>query len=362
MLMIVVNNPGNWRYRYAPLAHCAWDGCTPTDLVFPTFLFCVGVAMAFSLARFEGLTKAALGKIGRRTGLLFLVGLALNAFPFFPVWDKSLGFWENYGPFLHNIRIFGILQRIALCYGLGSILALWLRKPGRIGAAAIILGTVYTAILLIFGEKGAQFTLEGNISAKVDLALVGDSHCYHGYGIAFDPEGPLGVMTGTCTALIGYLIGMMIRRSGEAFELSGRTGLDNSPQAVSAKTFCLGIASLSAGEILSIWIPVNKPLWSVSYVLFAAGWAMLVLGLLIYLVDAKGHSRIFEPARAMGSNALVLFVLSGLLGNTLWRILKWSPAAICNSNFTSLLYSLCYLLVLSVIGWTLYKKKIYIRL
>ena len=157
-LMIVVNNPGNWGAVFPPLLHSQWNGCTPTDLVYPTFLFCVGMAMAFSLAKFGSLSGKSVRKILRRSALIFLLGLFLNAFPRFD--------------FAH-LRIFGVLQRIACCYLLGAILVLSLRKPSRLAIAAGALLAVYTAILLIFGDKGAQLTLEGNFSTKVDVALFG---------------------------------------------------------------------------------------------------------------------------------------------------------------------------------------------
>ena len=336
MLMILVNHPGSWSHIYAPLRHSAWDGLTPTDLVFPFFLFCTGVSMAFALSRYESLDAGALKKIFKRTALLFLTGLALNA--------CSCGFR------LSGLRVFGVLQRIALCYCLGAVLALTLKKTWRICAAAVVLGVLYTAALLAWGEAGAQFTLEGNVSGRLDIALVGEAHVYHGYGIPFDPEGLLGCLTGTCTVLLGYLIGQTVREGkGGAY----RTAL----RILISAAVCIALSA-----ILSIWIPVNKPLWSVSYVLCSGGLAMAVLSALIAVVDGLGAVRPFEPARWYGCNPLELYVLAELISICNGRFgIWWSSDAACTTNFLSLCYAVAVVLLLAVPARILYKKRIFIK-
>ena len=352
-LMIVVNNPGSWSKTYPMLSHAKWDGCTPSDLVFPFFLFCVGVSMAFALARYGSLDAGALKKIFRRGCLLYLVGLLLTAFPFYPAEkDPSLSFWQNWVNWLGNLRLVGVLPRIAMCYVTASVLALWLRSFKKIVCAIGVLCALHVGILLLFAGPEGAFTLEGNFASKMDVAVFGESHIYHGYGVPFDPEGLLGVLTGTCTVLVGYLIGQSVRKD-----------ISCAAVTVSAKTFVISAGLLLGGLILSIWIPINKPLWSVSYVFYAAGWASFVLALLIYLIDYKGWEKPFFPFKALGMNALALFVLSGLLMKIIWRYIGWDyPAIFGTTEFLSLVYALMYLSVHLVIAVILYKNKIFIKL
>ena len=201
--MILVNCPGSWSYVYAPLRHAEWDGWTPTDLVFPFFLFIVGVAMWFSFKRYDHQLTASTGmKIVRRTLLIFLVGLLLNIFP-----DKLTDF--------ENWRIFGVLQRIALAFGGAAFLALIFKKQIPILLATIVLLLGYWGLLVGFGD----LTLEGNLVRQLDLTLVGDNHLYHGYRnaagerVAFDPEGFFSTLPSIATVLLGYLTGQMIGNS-----------------------------------------------------------------------------------------------------------------------------------------------------
>ena len=353
-LMIVVNNPGSWSKMYPMLSHAKWNGCTPCDLVFPFFLFCVGVSMAFALARYESLDGSALKKIFRRGGLLYLVGLLLTAFPFYPAnMDPSLTFWQNWVEWLGGLRLVGVLPRIAMCYVVASVLALWLRSFKKIACAVGVLCALHVGVLLLFAGPEGAFTLEGNFAAKMDLAIFGESHIYHGYGIPFDPEGLLGVLTGSCTVLVGYLIGQMIRKETS----------EGAAVAVSARTFVISAGLLLGGLILSIWVPLNKPLWSVSYVFYTAGWASFVLALLIYLIDHKGWEKPFFPFKALGMNALALFVLSGLLMKIIWRYTDWDYTAIFGgTEFLSLVFALLYLSLHLVIAVLMYKKKIFIKL
>jgi len=332
--MIIVNNQGNWGQRYPMLIHAQWDGCTPTDLVFPFFLFCVGMAMAFSLSKFTSFNAGAIWKIVRRGVLIFLLGLFLNSFPF-----NDLG----------NIRYFGVLQRIACCYVFGSLLVFLLKAPSRIWGAIWILLAVYTAVLLIFGEEGAQFTLEGNISGKIDVMLLGSNHVYYEDGIAFDPEGPLGILSATCTVLLGWLAGHMIK-------------CDSNKEATSmaCKVLIWGLAGLLTGEILSIWIPINKALWSASYVFHCAGWSMIVLGVIMYLTEVKGMEKFFKPAIIFGTNALVAFFISGIIGRILWMT-GWQIGTYIANPFQSLVYSLLIMLLIWCINYLLYRKKVFIK-
>lgn len=361
--MIIVNNPGSWGHVFAPLKHAAWNGCTPTDLVFPFFLFCVGVAMAFSFAKYEdGLNKKSVGKLLKRGVLIFLVGLGLNAFPFYPTsLNPEMTFGENYLYWLQHLRIFGVLQRIALCYMLGGIIALWLKGPKKIGIALVALLAIHWIVLWAFGGEGWS-TLEGNISGAIDIAIVGENHVYHGFGIPFDPEGLLGVISGSGTVLLGYLIGHLIRHTESKIEAD-------------AKLYTIGLICLAIGCVLSIWLPINKALWSGSYVFYAGGWAILMLAFFIYFIDIRGKEKAFIPFKALGMNPLFIFVMAGVLTKLLSRVIKWGDTNVLNwfyrnccvsifgnNEYASLMYAVVYVCIFLAMAMWLYKKKIFIKL
>lgn len=358
--MCIVNNPGTWAHIFPPLKHAGWDGCTPTDLVYPFFIFCMGCAMAFSFSKYEKTTAKAYLKVLKRGALIFLVGFALNLYPFFPtsLHDETWSFGQNYLYWLQHKRIFGVLQRIGMAYVIAGCLALWLKKPGKILAAIATLCVTYTGILLIFGREPGAFSLEGNVSMRIDTWLVGGNHCYHGYnGTDFDPEGVLGSMTAACSCLLGYLIGSMIHSSQK-----NMPAVNCSPDRVVNRTFVYGCLSLILGVVLSIWIPINKPLWSVSYVFYAGGWAMLALAFLAYLLDVKGYEKPFVPFKAMGMNALMAFVFSGVIAKS-YGFFGFAPSRYFGANeYASLLWALIFVTIIFTLLWILYKKKIVIKL
>lgn len=358
--MCIVNNPGTWAHIFPPLKHAGWDGCTPTDLVYPFFIFCMGCAMAFSFSKYEKTTAKAYLKVLKRGALIFLVGFALNLYPFFPtsLHDETWSFGQNYLYWLQHKRIFGVLQRIGMAYAIAGCLALWLKKPKKILAAIATLCVTYTGILLIFGREPGAFSLEGNVSMRIDTWLVGGNHCYHGYnGTDFDPEGVLGSMTAACSCLLGYLIGSMIHASQKSMSAT-----NCSPDRVVNRTFVYGCLSLILGVILSIWVPINKPLWSVSYVFYAGGWAMLALAFLAYLLDVKGYEKPFVPFKAMGMNALMAFVFSGVIAKS-YGFFGFAPGHYFGANeYTSLLWAFIFVTIIFTLLWILYKKKIVIKL
>ena len=366
-LMIIVNNPGSWSRIFPFLRHAAWDGCTPCDLVFPFFLFCVGTSMAFALASYTSITLPAVRKVLKRGVLLYLVGLGLTAFPFYPSrLNPDMTFWQNWMEWLRNLRLMGVLARIAMCYTLGSILVLWLQKPKKICGAIVLLPVIYMAGMVLFAGPEGIFSLEGNFARKVDLVIFGENHIYHGYGIPFDPEGIWGALTGTCTVLLGYLIGLMIRSSSSSegqYELHGSLIESKSGADLSARIFCLSALSLLLGMILSIWMPISKPLWSVSYVFYTAGWAMFVLAFLIYVIDVKGYEKVFYPFKALGMNALAIFVISGLVMKIIWRYTDWDYTRVFGTDeYMSLLFAVIYLIPHLLVAIFLYRKKIFIKL
>lgn len=384
--MILVNNPGSWGHIFPPLKHAAWAGCTPTDLVFPFFLFVVGAAMAFSFAKYnESLTAESIKKLVRRGLLIFLVGLGLNAFPFYPYNpDAQLGFWGNFAAHFENLRIFGVLQRIAICYMIGGFIALWLRKPGKIAGAMACLMGLHWLILWLIGDpsaalvNGAQgiFSLQGQGAGNIDIALLGEQHVYKGFGQPFDPEGLLGALSGACTVLLGFLIGNRIRTS------------ENKTETV-ARLYTIGLCCLAGGIIWSIAMPIIKALWTGSYVLYAGGWSIIMLAFFIYFIDIKGKERFFMPFKAMGMNPLFAFVMAALFAKILGRVITWTSAVtlpdgtitektwsvlswfytnVCvaltgaNNNVSSLLFALVYVAVFTGMAIWLYKKKIVIKL
>ncbi|MCI1778735.1 MAG: heparan-alpha-glucosaminide N-acetyltransferase domain-containing protein [Bacteroidales bacterium] len=384
--MIMVNNPGSWTHIFSPLEHSKWVGCTPTDLVFPFFLFIVGAAMAFSFAKYnESLSKASVKKVIKRSIIIFLVGLGLNAFPFFPIHQEaSMTFGQNYMYYLHHIRIFGVLQRIAMCYLVGGLFALWLRKPKKIIPAMAILMGLQWLILYLIGDHNAPmangaagaFSLAGQGSGAIDISLVGANHVYHGFGVAFDPEGLLGTLSGSCTLLLGFLLGNMIRTTENKMELV-------------AKVYTTGLLCLAAGVVWGSFYPVIKALWTGSYVLYAGGWSTIMLAFFIYLIDIKGKTKAFTPFRAMGMNPLFAFVMSGVLVRLLGGVVKWTSSVtmpdgtirtktwsalswfyqnICvpiigtDNKVSSLLYAVLFIGLFLLMAMWLYKKKIVIKI
>ena len=349
-MMIMVNNPGSWSHVYPILRHASWSGCTPCDLVFPFFLFCVGVSMTFALAKYPGITAPAVKKVFKRGFLLYITGFLLAAYPFFPADSHpDMTAWHNWLEWAGNLRLMGVLQRISLCYILASVLVLWLRAPKKLAIAAGALCALHLALLLIFAGLEGAFSLEGNFARKVDLVLLGEQHMYDGYGLPFDPEGILGTLTGAATVLLGYMMGLVVK--------------SDAPVNASAKVFSISAGLLLGGLALSLAVPINKPLWTVSYVLYTAGWASFVLALLIYLVDVRGWDKPFFPFKALGMNALAVFVLSGLIMKTLWRFTDWDYTLVFGqTEFMSFLFSFMYMLVNLGAAVVLYCRKIFIKL
>lgn len=384
--MILVNNPGTWGKIYPPLRHAAWAGCTPTDLVFPFFLFVVGAAMAFSFAKYnEGLNGASVKKLIKRGILIFLVGLGLNAFPFYPTNpNPDLTFWQNLGHYWQHVRIIGVLQRIAMCYILGGLVALWLKSTKKIIISMGVLMGLHWLILFLIGDHSAplvngaagSFSLAGQNADLIDLAIFGENHIYKGFGIPFDPEGLLGALSGACTVLLGYLIGNKIRNTESKID-------------VVAQLYTIGMLCLAGGLVWSLSYPIIKALWTGSYVLYAGGWSILLLAFFIYLIDVKGKEKIFTPFKALGMNPLFAFVMAGLFAKILgrmirwtsevvladgtvqektWSVLSWFYNNVCvplvgqSNELSSLIYALVYVAVFTGMAMFLYKKKIIIKL
>jgi predicted acyltransferase len=361
--MILVNNNADER-AYWPLKHAAWNGFTPTDLVFPTFLFLVGISTVFStesrLAR--GATKISLFlHVIRRTILLFLLGLLVNSFPFFH---------------LHTMRFYGVLPRIAICYFF--VASLYLVSSGWRDKVVLLFSALIGYWLLMrfvpvpgYGMPGRDVPLldhDGNLVAWLDRQIFSASHLYER---TRDPEGLLSTIPALGTALIGMLTGLWLR--------TGRALVEKARGIAIA-----GVSGVLSGGIWNIWFPLNKKLWTSSFVLFAAGFSLLLLALCIWIVDIRGarennvnpakHSRRFMPFLVFGMNAIGAYVLSELLPGILGNIhvgpgvnvFQWYYFGILhlipNPAFASLLYSLSYVALCWIVMYVLYRKRIFLKI
>ncbi|MGM9869644.1 MAG: hypothetical protein ACI30R_08485 [Sodaliphilus sp.] len=299
--MLLVNNPGSWGKLYAPLGHAEWIGLTPTDLVFPFFVFCMGVAMFFSLKKFNyTLTKTLAVKMVRRTVLLFLIGWAVQWFS-----HLMYGMFRDGKPFLEaannldSIRYLGVFQRLALVYFFGTLCAVLF----KFRVLPWVIGGILTVYALILGlGHGYDFSTD-NIIAVIDNAVLGPNHMYHegynGMSVAFDPEGILSTLPCVAHVLIGFMAGGIIMK------------LKDNYQRVSA-LLLTGFSFILVGWLLSYGIPCGKKMWSSTFVLITTGLAMSVLALLIYVIDMKGKNKWCAFFHAFGVNPLSLYVLGSL--------------------------------------------------
>ncbi len=349
--MITVNTPGSWAHIFSPLEHSKWHGCTPTDLVFPFFLFVVGVSMFFSFSKYNNsLNKESLLKIGKRTLLIFAIGLFLNSFP---QWMTDYS----------KLRIVGVLQRIALAYGIGSLIVLATQRKYLpfVGASILLL---YWGILYFMGGTD-PYSLAGNAAIPFDKAILGENHLYKGFGIPFDPEGLLSTIPAIVTVILGYLAGGIIKQTEKV----------RVPRILSI----YGIIGVAAGFLWGMLFPINKPLWTSSYVLYSAGWALLVLALLIWIIDLKGYTKWTSFFVVFGMNPLIIFALSGLYARSISRFIHVTEndGSVVNGytwlyqhvfmplspdlRVSSLLFALSHIVLFWLIGLILYKKKIFIK-
>lgn len=299
--MLLVNNPGSWGNLYAPLGHAEWIGLTPTDLVFPFFIFCMGVAMYFSLKKFNfTMSKTLAVKMVRRTVLLFIIGWAVQWFShlMYGMFRDGKSFADAANN-LDSIRYLGVFQRLALVYFFGTLCAVSIKSRLLPWFTAGVLA-VY-ALILGFGH-GYEFSTD-NIIAVIDNAVLGPNHMYHesynGMSVAFDPEGILSTLPCVAHALIGFMVGGMIVKHKDNTYRVGRLLLT-------------GFVFLLAGWLLSYGIPCGKKMWSPTFVLLTCGLAMSILALMIYVIDIKGHRKWCYFFEAFGVNPLSLYVLGSL--------------------------------------------------
>lgn len=352
--MIIVNTPGSGLYSYAPLKHAAWHGFTPTDLVFPSFLFAVGNAMSFVMLKWDQLPqRQVLAKIARRTILIFLLGYLLYWFPF--VRPDKEGHWALM-PISHT-RILGVLQRIALAYGIASLL-IYYWKPRVSVIIAVVILLLYWPILSLFGDSSDPLSLTGNAVLKLDKWLMGADHLYHGEGIAFDPEGWLSTLPAIANVIGGYMAGRFVQQKGKTYE-----GL--------ALLLLAGCGLLAAGYFWGLGFPVNKKLWTSSFVVYTVGLDCIILSFIIYIIEFRKRTRWTRFFVVFGKNPLFIYLLSELGAILLYifhtggvPVHKWlydtffNPAGLF---FGSFLFSVIFMLSCWLVGFWLDKKKIYVR-
>ena len=359
--MILVNNPGDWGTIYSPLKHAEWIGLTPTDLVFPFFMFVMGVSMSISMKKFSGhFCSQFLIKLFKRTVILFLLGVMLSWFSL--VLDnilhpsKEISLIQVLLP-LHDVRILGVLQRLALSYFFASLLAIWIRSKA---------GLLYTiiSILLIYGLVlwyGNGFELsEGNIIAVIDRCLLGENHMYlewlpDGGRIRFDPEGFLSTLPGIAHVLIGYFCGNIIMQNKTLYEKIVQLSV-------------IGIILLFMGFLFSYSCPIIKKVWSPTYVLVTSGFTYLFFVLLIWIIDLRKCSKWIILFQALGCNPLFIYLFASLMADMLGQVgLHEEVYAVFvklfnPSCFSSMMYAIVYVAVNAGLAYILYKKRVFIKL
>lgn len=357
-LMILVNNPGTWSFIYDPFEHAAWHGLTPTDLVFPFFLFAVGNAQSLVFPRiWENNTKEYFfKKVWKRTLFIFLIGLFLNWYPFFKWTDDELVFKS-----FENLRFLGVLQRIALAYGFSAMFEYFF--PKKILSVSLILLGVYWGMCVLFGT-GDVYSLEGFFGTAVDRTLLSPSHLYQGEGVAFDPEGLMSTIPAIAQVMLGYWVGRIL----VAFN----------PRRTMKALAKRGANLLMLGFLISPINPINKKIWTSSYVLVTTGLAILILAGLVYFLDRKKvgvkASYFFE---AFGKNPLFIFVLSGLIPKTMSLIripysdkfltpLQWFYEVVCSKipgppENGSLAYAVLLVGFYGALAIYLDKRKLYFK-
>ena len=356
--MIVVNTPGSGATPFAPLLHANWHGFTPTDLVFPSFLFAVGNAMSFAQKKFDSLgTSAVLIRIGKRTALIFLLGYLMYWFPFF-----RLGELGEILPFpISETRIWGVLQRIGVCYGLASLMVYFFSTRTVIGLSiAFLVG--YWLMLLGWGDPADPLSLPGNAVRQLDRFLIGDAHLYTDNGIPFDPEGLLSTLPAIVNVIIGYYAGQFVQRVGKNYEST-------------AKLLLAGAVLIFIALCWNMAFPINKKLWTSPFVLLTTGLDLTILATLIYVIEIRHWNRANWTQFFVipGKNPLFIYLLSELLVIGLSMIpagggenlFGWTGIHVFQGLIPgavgSLLFALAFMLLCWSVGWWLDRRKIYIR-
>lgn len=355
--MIIVNTPGGGATPFSPLLHADWFGFTPTDLVFPSFLFAVGNAMSFTSKKFDALgTGQVLFRVFKRAFIIFLLGYLMYWFPFVELHD---GAWVA-KPFSET-RVMGVLQRIALCYLFASLIVHFIKSKTTVIAISIFLLVGYQILLLVYGDPAAPYAMLTNAGTYFDKWVLGDAHLYHGEGVPFDPEGLMSTLPAIVNVICGYFVGKYIQEKGKNFETI-------------AKLMLVGALFLFIAYAWNLTFPIGKKLWSSPFTFLTVGLDMVIISALIYLVEIvsfnKGNWTSFFTT--VGKNPLAIYIFSEILIMIFWMIPvgggslnDWINTSIYQviapGPVGSLLFAISYMLICWFVGWLLDKNKIYIR-
>lgn len=362
--MILVNNPGSWGHIYAPLEHAEWNGCTPTDLIFPFFLFIVGVSIAYAMGTkklAKSLHNEVLKKAAKRAAILFGLGLILAFFPR----DFKAFFEEPLKPFAH-LRVMGVLQRIALVFFASAIIFLK-QDTKTIFRIFVVILIAYWALMVFIPVPGvgyANLEKETNLGAWIDRSILTEAHLWKA-AKTWDPEGLLSTLPAVATGLFGVLVGVYLKRK------------DVEPATKIAWLFSAGIAAVGLGLLWDLSFPINKALWTSSYVLYTGGLATIILALSYWIIDVNNYNRFTKPFVVYGVNAITVFFVSGLLprlinmikiedgdGNNMGALTYFYERCFA-TNFAplnaSLAYAIFVVLFFYVILYIMYKKNMIIK-
>jgi len=364
--MILVNNPGSWSHIYAPLEHAEWNGCTPTDLIFPFFLWIVGVSIAFAM----GSNKAdpsthqkTIIKAIKRGITLYLLGF------FLAIFGKIMAViidGKSLAEAFQTVRLLGVLQRIGIVFTISSIIFLRVSNKGIFKLFIAILA-IYWALMTFVPVPGigyANLEKETNLAAWIDRGILTEAHTWAS-SKTWDPEGVLSTLPAIATCLFGILVGVWLRNK----EVDQPTKV--------AWLFTSGLAAVILGLLWDLQFPINKALWTSSYVLYAGGLASIGLALCYWLIDVQGYKRITTPFVVYGVNAITVFFLAGLMPRVL-NLIKLSNAdgtksALLEKVYTtfytpffspinaSLLWAITYVLGFYILLYFMYKKNIIIK-
>jgi len=355
--MILVNNPGSWGSIYPPLRHADWHGCTPTDLIFPFFLFIVGVSIAYAYGS-SRLDRSRHGqlllKALRRTLILFGLGLMLSLFP--QVFTDPLAAFEV-------VRIPGVLQRIAVVFFISTLIFLKWNERSILwsGIVILVLYWLLMSFVPVPGVGPANLGKETNLGAWLDRTLLGEAHLWKSVR-TWDPEGILSTLPAIGSCLFGVLVGSYLRRKDVA-----------APVKVAWLSY-YGVLALILGLLWSLHFPLNKSLWTSSFVLYTGGLATLSLALLYWIIDVQERKRYTKIFLVFGVNAITVFFLSGIMARSMGLIKlgdgRSLKAGIYEGLFTpyfsahnaSLAYALVFVLFWTGIVWLMYNRKIFIKI
>lgn len=353
-LMIIVNTPGNEETTFAPLLHAHWHGFTPTDLVFPSFMFAVGNAMSFVMRKWETMNASqVVSKILKRGFLIFLLGYLMYWFPFI---TKDESNHIILSP-ISNTRIFGVLQRIGLAYMIASLMIYFLKVRTTVIITIIIL-ILYWPVMMYFGTGADPLDIHSNAVLRLDTWLIGTNHLYMGEGFPFDPEGLLSTFPSIGNVVAGFLVGAYVQKMGKNYE-----GL--------ARLLMAGVALLIIAHWWGYMFPINKKLWTSTFVLHTTALDCMILACIIYIIDFSGKTKGVHFFEVFGKNPLAIYLLSELMATIFYMIningtnlhdwLYQNIFSLGGAYWGSLFYAVWYMLICWGVGWWLDKKKIYIR-